>query len=384
MAESVSTGAEAAELLQVLQRAYVRFLRRNKRLTPNQHQLLLEAKNLINEKNLGTRLFQRLQLRTAKQFLDAKKPVGQFELPRKIRPSQFQTVATIKPGIYQADHAVYLPSYAPHNDGNTGFIVFVENFTNKLFAYQCKDTSTESWSKAIEKFFSVNHSVASIYSDYDGVPSSDTWRQNLERKYHFQWRFLRRLPKAFLAERYVGYIKQALSISLASESQRKGVVVKRWVDMLEPVWKNYNRQKVTKTTFQRDQVTPDNFDKFLTELTGEKDPEMKFHFYKAGPFANEKWNKRLFKFDLGQKVYILKQTDPTVDIHYRRYMKPSVTGSWDTSKTYTVVGRQLRSAKNGDLLPVYSLDKFNKRHREDNHITRHYYFYENQLKAALS
>lgn len=364
-----------------LDQAFRLFLRRNKRLTPNQYQLLTEAKTLARDTG-QRKILKRLDSKVTKQYLDAKKPIARFEIPRRIRPRQFQTLPTVKLGVYHTDHSTFFPQWAEHNDGNTGFIVYVENFTNRLFAYPCLSTNKESWSRAMRHFFSEVDNVNTVYSDADAVPVSEQWRKSVEQRYGIRWHFLRRMPKAFLAERYVGYIKRQLSISMAMESVRKNQQVMRWVDMLKPLWKNYNRQKIMHTNFERDKVTPQKFEKFLAELKKDKEPEMGFHFYKAGPFSIESWNRRLFKFNLGQKVYVLRKSDPSVDITYRFFSKATRHGSWDINKVFTVSGRQLRSTKNNDLIPVYSLKEFDKKHREDNHISQHFYFYENELKAV--
>lgn len=378
-----SSSSSSKNIIPVLIKAYNRFLSRNRNLVPNQYQLLTEAQTLVRENGLRG-IKKHLKLPIVKRYLDDKQSAAQFDIPRRIRPKHFQTMPVIKPGVYHVDHATFLPAWASYNDGHTGFIVYVENFTNRLFVCPCRSTNTESWTKALEAFLKVTHNVHTLCSDYDGVPSSDEWRNNVRRKYGIRWMFLRRLPKAFLAERYVGYVKKRLSVSLAAASQNKKKIVKRWVDMVQPLWQNYNQQFVQGTKFRRNQVTDENFETFLSQLKNDPEPEMKFHFYKAGPFLNENWNRRLFKFDLGQKVYVLKKTDPSVMSDERTYIKATVAGSWDTRKKFTIVSRQLRSTKNGrEMIPVYSLKEFDKKHREDRHVSRHYYFYENQLKAAV-
>lgn len=370
-------------IFNLLDRAYERYMYANNHLTPNQHELLHEALTKAREDGLrGVK--KQLRLSTVKLYLNNKLSSAQFDIPKRIRPKHFQTMPVIKPGIYHVDHATFLPAWASYNDGHTGFIVYVENFTNRLFVYPCRSTNTESWTSTLQAFLKVTRNVHTLCSDYDGVPSSDRWRNRLKKKYGIRWIFLRRLPKAFLAERYVGYVKQRLSTSLAAISQKRKTLVKRWVDMIKPLWQNYNRQLIPRTKFRRDQVTDENFQSFLSQLVKDPEPEMNFHFYKAGPFLNERWNKRLFKFDLGQKVYILKKTDPSVMSDYRQYIKATVAGSWDTTKQFTVASRQLRSTKDGKMMiPVYSLQEFNKKHREDRRVSRHFYFYENQLKAAV-
>lgn len=363
----------------ILRKAFNRFLRRNNRLVPNQYQLLTAVNQWLQSKGLSN---TSIDLSSVKKFLDAKRAVARFERPRRIRPKHFQTMPIIKLGVYHIDHSSFLPAWAPYNNNCTGFIVCVENFTNRLFVYPCQSTDTNSWASALKAFMAVTHHVNTLCSDYDGVPSADAWREWVLKQYGIRWQFLRRLPKAFLAERFVGYVKEKLSISLAVASYRSRTVVKRWIDFVEPLWRNYNAQIIPNTQFQRNQVTPDNFETFLSQLKRDPQPEMTFHFARAGPFAHKDWNRRLFRFDLGEKVFIISKSNPSINSDQLRFLKPSVQGVYDVSRIYTVAGRQLRATKNGDLIPVYSLKEFNKRHREDNHISRHFYFYENQLKSA--
>lgn len=363
--------------------AYNRFLRRNKRLVPNQYQLLTEVKALSKKKKIS-RLPKEISLKNVKQFLDEKKPIIQYETPRRIRPKQFQTIPIIKLGVYHADHSFFHPNLAQFNDGHTGFMVFVENFTNRLFVHPSRLSDKVGWTNAVEAFMRQVDHVSIIYSDCDPVPGkSRTWREQVTQKYGFTWRFVRRPPKAFLAERFVGYVKQKLSASLLSESERKKEPALRWVDMVKPLWQNYNKQKILHTSFRRDQVTPNNFETFLSQLKKDAEPEMNFHMSRAGPFSIERWNRRLFKFDLNQRVYILKKIDWTVFHGKRKFLKGTQDGTWELTKTFTISGRQLRASKNGDLIPVYALKEFDDvDYMGDDYRMQHFWFYENQLRAA--
>lgn len=368
----------------LLRKAQQRFQRRNKRLVPNHVQLLQEARELSRSE--GKKLGGRLTVQNVKDYLSQNKDVARFETARKIRPTHFQTMPIIKLGVYHIDFSGFHPEWAEHNDGNSGFIVIVENFTNKLFVYPSPILDPiRNWKIAIDKFMAQKNvgEVNTLCSDNDAVGQSSKFKQYILQKYNIRWHTLKRIPKAFLAERFNGYIKKHLSITLDMESRRKKQQVKRWIDLLQPLYKAYNRQIIPNTNFRRDQVNPDNFEKFLSQLKGgDPQPEMNFHFARAGPFIQERWNRRLFKFDLGQKVWTLAKTNPSVDPKKREFLKANVYGVWDKKKEYTIAGRQLRSTKQGHLIPVYSLKEFNVPNKGEKRPMMHFYFYENQLKAV--
>ena len=65
---------------------------------------------------------------------------------------------------------------APFNNGIAGFILAVENFTNKLFVIPTKTKNSSDWDKAVEQFINVTRNVSLIYSDRDAVATSEKFR----------------------------------------------------------------------------------------------------------------------------------------------------------------------------------------------------------------
>ncbi len=64
-------------------------------------------------------------------FLSTQKDVAQFGVAKK-RGRDFTTISIVRPGIYHIDYGEFHKEWAGSNSGHTGFLVAVENFTNKL------------------------------------------------------------------------------------------------------------------------------------------------------------------------------------------------------------------------------------------------------------
>jgi hypothetical protein len=61
---------------------------------------------------------------------------GQFLQARKNK--EYLSMSVIRPGVYNIDFDEFRKEWAGSNKGCTGFLVAVENFTNKLFAPDAK------------------------------------------------------------------------------------------------------------------------------------------------------------------------------------------------------------------------------------------------------
>lgn len=341
------------------------FQQQNNGIVPSRRQLLTTALELKKRKRL-----RRISI-TAKDVAHYYLQGGpdefvRFTAPRRIRPKFFQTLPVMKLGMWHIDYADYQKNWADHNDGKSGFILAVENFTNKLFVHPCAGTNTAVWLQAIKKLISKFPHINSFYSDPDPVATSPKFKKLIHTKYNIRWLYLRKTVKSFLAERYIGLIKQRLSLTMALNSVRNNRIMIRWIDLIDPIVNAYNNEIIPNTTFRRREITEKNFDKFLQQLTGEKQPDMNYYLSRAGPFKNEEWNKKIFKFNLGQKVFI----NPKANYHLikgKRFVwKESIKGNFDTKK-FTISGRQLRATKQkkNTLVPVYSLLEFDRLFAKD-------------------
>lgn len=292
----------------------------------------------------------------------------------KPKPSQFQTIGVSKPGVFFVDYGEFEKRWSGYNKGCTGFLLAVENLTNRLFVEATKGKDTNQWLFSIAKFLERTGGVKLVYSDRDSVAKSNKFRTRLEEKYGIKWRFLAKDNKSYLAESLIGYVKRKLGQGLRS---RAGSEAKKWVDLLQPICDAYNNQVIPGTKFRRGAVNDVNFDSFVSQLFGDRDPSLsRYNCFKAGPFNNPEWNKAVFKFDVGEKVLLLKSAVWKKEAGAESkgaFAKNSSKGAF-TSRTYTIANRQLRANRNFDyMVPVYGLKELGARHLN---------YYESQMRKV--
>ena len=298
-------------------------------------------------------------------FLQQHEHIAQFSPARKTK--YYQSAPVVRPGVYHIDYAEFHKNWAGSNKQATGFLVAVENFTNKIFATPSRGKGTPEWLAAISSFVEKTGNVRVIMSDRDSVAKSSNFRKQIVRDYGIKWDFLRKGHKAYLAERYVRFLKTKLSQALSLKGGKK------WTQYLEPICTEYNQEKITGTNFRRQAVNLNNFSNFLSQLLKTSEPELLFNAGKAGPFVNETWNKKFFKFNLGQRVMLSRAANWSDGSEkLRTFVRASVRGGFGKN-VYTVSGRQLRTTKNfKEYVPVYSLEE----------LGPSLHFYSNELKKA--
>lgn len=281
-------------------------------------------------------------------FLRSQPALAQFAPARKTGGYQSQSV--LRPGVFHIDFGEFHKKWAASNGGCTGFLVAVENFTNRLFVSPCKDKGTAEWYKAVSQFVELSLNVRTIYSDRDSVATSSAFRERLERDYGLKWYFLKKGHKAFLAERYIGFVKTKLSQALLHKGG------KNWTQFVAPLVSEYNAEKIAGTSYRRRSLNSRNFDHFLAQLLKTDQPELLFNGFKAGPFESAEWNRKIFKFDLGQKVLLARRANwKEAEQKLTAFTKVSAVGGFGPT-VYTVSGRQLRSTKHFKaFVPCYSL-----------------------------
>lgn len=299
------------------------------------------------------------------KFLQLQPHIAHFSNPRKTKIYQSATV--IRPGVYHIDYAEFHKHWAGSNKNATGFLIAVENFTNKIFAAPSRGKGTPEWLAAIASFVEKTRNVRVILSDRDSVAKSENFREKIIRNYGIMWDFLRKGNKAYLAERYVRFLKTKLSQVL----DLKGG--KNWSQYLPAICSEYNQSKIEGTSYRRQAINNYNFSHFLSQLLKTPEPELLFNSAKAGPFATDAWNKKIFKFNLGEKVLVARAAnwaDGTEQL--RTFVRASTRGGFGKI-VYTISGRQLRTTKHFKMyVPVYSLLE----------LGPSLHFYTNELKAA--
>jgi len=283
---------------------------------------------------------------------------GAFAKPSPVK--DYQTVSPLRPGVFFIDYGEFHKNWSGSNGGATGFLVAVENVTCRLFVLPTRGKGTEQWLESIERFVELSRQVSVIYSDRDTVAQSARFRTQLMSRFGIRWHFLRSRHKSFLAERFIGYVKRKLSQALEHAQRRAGPskTVKRWVDYVEPLTKIYNDQKIEGSSYRRRAVSRENFNDLLAQLFGnDKNYDLRFNSFAVGAFSKRpEWNKKIFKFSLGDKVRVNRRADWADPENRLGFVKASTRGSFGR-KVYTVTGRQLRWNKSyKKLVPVYALE----------------------------
>jgi len=332
-----------------------------------------------------------VNIKTVYQFLKTQAP-GVQQFARQDGVKTYQSIGVLRPGVYFLDYGEFHKNWASRNSGATGFLVCVENLTNRLFALPTQGKDTQQWLNSIRQFVELTRDVRTILTDRDSVAQSVRFREEIMNRYGIRWYFLKKGHKSYLAERYIGFIKTKLSQALlrptlaerqkleerwsqqgqngsaageesddqeAYEERTQALGPQRWVDFLQPICSQYNKEKIAGTAYTRQAVHKDNFNHFLTQVKATPQPEMLFNSFAAGPFEQKAWNKKIFKFELGDKVLLAR----SANWKHREQMlgafgKVTMKGGFGT-KRYTVSGRQLRADKKfSTYVPVYSLREF--------------------------
>jgi hypothetical protein len=286
-------------------------------------------------------------------FINNELSIAKFDIVK--RPKRYQTIGVLRPGVYFIDHAAFRNEYAGYNKGHTGFLVSVENLTNKLFVAPCKDKGSASWLKAIQTFIELTRNVRTIFSDRDSVATAPKFKTRMESDFGLRWYFMKKGSKSYLAERYIRFVKTKLSQAMVHKK------TKNWIQFIQPLVVEYNKQKVERTNLRRQTIGKHNWSDFLSQLFRTKEPELLFNSSRAGPFLHDSWNKKIFKFAVGQKVLLArhanwKKSEGDLDQKAKSvFLKASTVGGFG-DKHFTVSGRQLRMQKGlKDFVAVYSL-----------------------------
>lgn len=257
---------------------------------------------------------------------------------RQEKPPHFQTIGVPRLGTWFIDYADFMPTLKGYNDRYNGFLLAVEHTTQKLFVFPVRNKSAISWALALRFLVGdPNNVVSLLISDRDSVATSAKFIREMRTKYHVRWFHLVKLSKSWLAEIHIRYMKRKLAQTMQQLN------TKRWIDLVPQIVQHHNFKPIGRTKYHRSSVTNANFQDFMAQLTGKPHPDLLYASYRLPPFSNATWNKRLFKFAIGDKVHVSFKADwrhATTESH-SAFAKPSVKGSF-SPKIYTISGRELR------------------------------------------
>ena len=311
--------------------------------------LLKEYNDAVEKKGFPPTLNQMVALADKKKLGIPKKRIA--ELYRKFgivakysefrRPKKFQTLGDLRYGDWFIDYAEFRKDLAGSNSGRKGFLVAAENLTNRLFVKPTKAKATQDWETAIEEFLDLHGGVRVIRTDRDSVATSLAFRERIEKKFGIRWMFLVKGSKSYLAERYIRFMKTALS---KMQTLRQ---TKNWIQFVDPIVAAYNEEKIVGTSYRRNRVTKENFLDFAGQVLKMKDPELAFNSCRVGPFAQDSINKRIFKYKVGDRVLLAVEADwkKKRSGFYKKSVEGGFTRSSVEKKRFTVSGRQLKITK---------------------------------------
>ena len=273
----------------------------------------------------------------------------------------------MKYGCLMMDHAEFRPKWKLRNKGATGFLLAVEVLSQQLMCEPVKNKSLQEWKNAIERMLpSKIDGIHTIISDRDSVATSKNFRNWIKEKYNIDWDYLRSRSKAFLAERYIRFIKSRLSAAIKANPKDLN-----WIQYLPPVLQDFNSKNVTGTDIPRNSIDRFNWMKLVEARLGISDASSFVNISDFGD-PHKTWADKIFKYKRGDRVLLSRKAD------YKRgqtftsktFEKPSVSGAY-SDFVYTITSRRLKHVNKWALTKVYSLSGLEG------------YFYESELIPAL-
>lgn len=327
---------------------------------------------------LGLKKIPTLKKTAVTNFLKRQSEVAQFSTPAK-RPYRFQTISHPRIGLYFLDYAEFHKKWSNYNKGCTGFLLAVENLTNRLFVFPSKGKSTYQWEQAVDSFVERVKNVNVIYTDRDAVATSVSFREKIYNLYNIRWYFMAKGSKSYLAERYIRFVKEKLSQAIDIKK------TKNWIDYVKNIVDEYNNERVEGTTFKRSSISNHNFYDFLgqrlklnrnsalkNKIKLSQDATLLINSARIySNFISEDWNRSIFKFDVGEKVYLARRANWKNE-KITTFFKASHWGTFGP-ELYTITNRHLRATKDfKGYVPVYALKEIGPNH----------FFYSTELRSA--
>jgi hypothetical protein len=309
----------------------------------NEGKLLSEGdlKNKVNEAGINVR---KSFLKAVPNFFPKMLPFKEIHKNRE----NYQTAFLSSFGTVQADLGFFPNKIARFNKEKAAFFLAVECSTTKLFAVPISNKSMISLKKAIDKMIELKYfpGLKTIVMDREAGILSEQMRKFLTEKYGIRVWYMKRRNKAYLAERYIKYVKTYLSKLMAIKNSKK------WIDKLEPAINYINTLKSPGTSFPRNEVNQKNFNAFLKEKYKVSSPSLMknladTHVSKLLYERRERGRKRVFKFNLGDIIIISKKGQGKL---INSFKKPSIEGEFD-KKPFKIIGRELRFGKKLQSIP---------------------------------
>ena len=267
-------------------------------------------------------------------------------------------------GTVQVDLAHFRPDLKKKNSGCAAFLLGVQTVGHQLVALPVKNKTTRAWLAGLKKMIDEHYAEVSVLvSDRDTAVNARL-RKTLYDRYGITWYHSKARSKAYLAERFIHYVKQHLSIGLMYNN------TERWIDLLPVICANFNEEIYPHTTFRRNAINRDNYLQFLAQLHRVSDATLLFNSYSMKRFSKD-MARHIFRIPLGAKVRIRRRTNYQDRVGKKVFAKTSVEGSF-APQLYTVVGRALKHTRSAIWTPTYKIAGHDQ------------VFYQNDLRLAHS
>lgn len=305
----------------------------------------LKSGSILTNKDLKNYVKQRklsVSFKYIRELRDNILPTLLYKTPINIKV--FQTITIDRLGLLSMDFAHFHPEWAGFNSGYKGFLMVNSVIAQKQMAIPMKTRKVEEFENALEEIcqgdmFPV---VSVILSDRETSITSPAFREKMFEKHGVRFQFITRYNKAWSSESAINHTKRKLSIVLRLNQGKK------WINLLPEIINSHNRKVIEGTTFSPNKITKDNFFEFINELHDSKDVTMHFSTTSidSRSFKQKNWVKKLFKFQLGQRVLASKYS-----LQGRKaFGKSSVQGTYSDTP-FLIKRAKLRETKDNTLVP---------------------------------
>ncbi len=251
------------------------------------------------------------------------------------------------------------------NDNKIGFLLFVDVYCQLLHVEPIASKTMASLEEAIKR--TIERSPMSylklILSDRESALWSTTFASRMEAR-GIRLHFLTKPGNhAYLAERYIAYVRRRLMLSMKAAGSR------RWIEFLPTLLVEYNSRKVPGTPYRRTRITPRNFFAFMEQLWRVSDWSSVINVAQLSgdrlSASFPAWTEKVFKFRTGDAVLIDRRVDPTAlqkttagtreerEVRNFNIFSKSTERGYFGGTIYFVHSRCLRSTRDFVLFPLY-------------------------------
>ena len=287
------------------------------------------------------------------------------------KPQTFMAPSFTRWGTVMIDLGMYGDNAKTrwHNKGCGAFILGVECISKKLCVVPVSDKASASWQQAITIMVETEFDgVSVVLSDREAALTSATFRKAMQANFGVDIRHLKTRHKAFLAERYIRFVKERLSTAMRFNKPKD----LNWTRHAVTLVKEFNSRVIEGTNVRRNDVNKNNYMHLLSQLMNVADPDVVMNMSTSANHSL-RVQKALWRYAVGDLVLLLKGL--TAGEKATTFAKPSVWGRFNTSQVYTVSDLVLKRDQTMALVPVYKLSTMGKMLSG--------LFYERELKAAL-